>query len=247
MLYLIGLGLGDEKDLTINARETIKKCDVVYLENYTSYLNINLKKLEKLAGKTIIVSDRNFVEVESQILENAKNNNVAFLVKGDVFSATTHVDLFIRAKQAGVECKVLHNASIITAVGDTGLSLYKFGRVVSIPFDNDLIDSPYETFLANNGMHTLFLLDLRPNENRYMNFKQAINYLLKKSSDRNDGKISLENNCVVCVGIGTDKQVVKYGKIRDLLNLEIDVLPQCIIVPGELHFMEEEMLSFYKI
>ena len=80
-----------------------------------------------------------------------------------------------------------------------------------------------------------------------MNFKQALNYLLKKSGDRNDGKITLENNCVVCAGIGTDKQVIKYGKIKDVLNLEIDVLPQCIIVPGELHFMEEEMLGFYKI
>lgn len=247
MLYLIGVGLGDEKDLTINARDIIKKCDFVYLESYTSCLDINLQKLEKLVGKTIIVADRNFVEVENQIIENSKACSVVFLVKGDVFSATTHIDLFIRAKQAGVECKVLHNASVITAVGDTGLSLYKFGRVVSIPFDNELIDSSYEAFLANDVIHTLFLLDLRPNENRYMDFKQAINYLVKKSDERKDNKINLETNCVVCAGLGTDKQIIKYGKIRDLLNLNIEVFPQCIIVPGELHFMEEEMLKFFKI
>lgn len=247
MLYLIGIGLGDEKDLTINAKEIIKECDFVYLENYTSYVGFGVKKLEKLIKKVIILVNRNFVEVENDIIKNAKNKNVAFLAKGDVFSATTHTDLFIRAKQAEIECKIFHNASIITAVGITGLSLYKFGKVVSIPFDNDLIDSPYETFLENKDMHTLFLLDLRLDENRYMDFKDGLKYLLKKSSEKNDSKINEESGCVVCCGLGTEKAVVKYGKIVDLLKLSIDVYSQCIIVPSNLHFMEEEMLNYYNI
>jgi diphthine synthase len=37
-LYMIGLGLADEKDITIKGLEAVKKCDVVYLENYTSKL-----------------------------------------------------------------------------------------------------------------------------------------------------------------------------------------------------------------
>ncbi len=245
MLCLIGIGLGDEKDLTINAKDIIKGCDVIYLENYTSYVGFDVKKLEKLIKKTIILVNRNFVEAENDIIKNAKNKNVAFLVKGDVFSATTHTDLFIRAKQAGIECKVLHNASVITAVGITGLSLYKFGKVVSIPFDNDLIDSPYETLLENKDMHTLFLLDLRPDENRYMNFKDGLKYLLKKSSEKNDNKINNETNCIVCCGLGTEKSIIKYGKIVNLLKLDINVYPQCIIIPSNLHFMEEEMLNYY--
>ena len=40
MLYLIGLGLGDEKDITVKGLEIIKqKCEKVYLENYTSILS----------------------------------------------------------------------------------------------------------------------------------------------------------------------------------------------------------------
>ncbi len=247
MLYLIGLGLGNEKDLTINSRDIIKKCDFVYLESYTSYIGFDVKKLEKLLKKEIKVIGRNFVESESEIISKAKNKNAAFLVKGDVFSATTHIDLFLRAKQASVECKIFHNASIITAVGDTGLSLYKFGKVVSIPFENFDLDSPYETFLDNKNLHTLFLLDLRPEENSYMNFNDGIKYLLKKSKERNDNKINEETNCAVCAGIGTDKAVIKYGKISDLSKLNIDIYPQCILIPGELHFMEEEMLNLFKI
>ena len=32
MFYLIGLGLGDPKDVTVKGLEIIKKCDRVYLE-----------------------------------------------------------------------------------------------------------------------------------------------------------------------------------------------------------------------
>lgn len=247
MLYLIGIGLGNEKDITINAKEVVKGCDYVYLENYTSYLGFDVKKLEKLISKNVILVDRNFVEVENEIVANAKNKNIAFLIRGDVFSATTHADLFLRAKQENIDCRIMHNASILTVVGDTGLSLYKFGKVVSIPFDNDQIESPYEIFLANGDMHTLFLLDLRPTENRFMNFKDALKYLIKKSSEKNDNKITLNTKCVVCAGLGTTKAIIKYGKFEDLLKLNIDVYPQSIIIPGELHFMEEEMLNCFKV
>ena len=38
MLYVVGLGLGDEKDITVNGLEAVKKCERVYLEAYTSIL-----------------------------------------------------------------------------------------------------------------------------------------------------------------------------------------------------------------
>jgi len=47
-LYLIGLGLSTEKDVSLKGLELIKKCDLVYLENYTSLLQCSVKELEKL-------------------------------------------------------------------------------------------------------------------------------------------------------------------------------------------------------
>jgi diphthine synthase len=44
-LYLIGLGLGDEKDITVKGLEIIKKCHSVYLETYTSLLGVDKEKL----------------------------------------------------------------------------------------------------------------------------------------------------------------------------------------------------------
>jgi diphthamide biosynthesis methyltransferase len=45
MLYLIGLGLGDEKDITVRGLEIVKKCSAVFLEYYTSVLGADVKKL----------------------------------------------------------------------------------------------------------------------------------------------------------------------------------------------------------
>lgn len=239
MLYLIGIGLGDEKDLTLNALEVIKKADFVYLENYTSALNFKVKDLEKLTNKEIIVADRNLVENTEEIVDNAEDSHVVFLVKGDVFSATTHTDIFLRAKKRNIECRILHNSSIITAVGDTGLSLYKFGKTASIPFENENIKTPYEILRENGKMHTLILLDLKPDENKYMNFKEGLNYLIKNGFEK-------EKNVIICAGLGTGNAVIKYGMTKDILNENIEVYPQCIVIPGELHFVEEDFLKFYK-
>lgn len=38
MLYVIGLGLGDVKDITVKGLEIVKRCELIYLEAYTSIL-----------------------------------------------------------------------------------------------------------------------------------------------------------------------------------------------------------------
>lgn len=42
MLYIIGLGLGDEKDITLRGLEAVKKSQKVYMEAYTSLLSFGL-------------------------------------------------------------------------------------------------------------------------------------------------------------------------------------------------------------
>src|SRR3989344_6609761 len=122
-LYFIGLGLADEKDISLKGLELIKKCESVYLENYTSVLGCSVEKLENLYGKKIILADRELVEkkAEQTILSDAKKKNVAFLVVGEPMAATTHIDLMLRAKELNIKFRVVHNASIMSAIGITGL------------------------------------------------------------------------------------------------------------------------------
>jgi len=249
-LYFIGIGLNDEKDISLKGLEIIKKSDFIYLENYTSKLNCNLSYLEQLYGKKIIIADRNIVESEAEktILANAKDNEVAFLVVGDVFSATTHMDLYLRAKKMGINTLVVHNASVLTAVGITGLQLYKFGKTTSIPFENESVEAPYDALALNqkNNLHTLFLLDLRQYSNDSLTINDAIRYLLKVELKRGDKIFNDNMLCVGCAKLGSLDQIVKVGKARDLLKYNFKNGMHCLIVPAKnLHFMEEEALKIY--
>lgn len=45
MLYLVGLGLADEKDITVKGLEIVKKAERVYLEAYTAVLLVDKEVL----------------------------------------------------------------------------------------------------------------------------------------------------------------------------------------------------------
>jgi len=46
VFYIIGLGLGDERDITIKGLDAIKSSFKVFLEAYTSILGVDKSKLE---------------------------------------------------------------------------------------------------------------------------------------------------------------------------------------------------------
>jgi len=242
-LYLIGIGLNDEKDITLKGLEAVKESDLVYLEYYTSKLSCKIEDLEKLYGKKIIVADRQQVENNSQdILKEAKTKNVSLLVIGDPFGATTHINLVLEAKKQNIEVKIIHNASVLNAVGKTGLELYKFGYTTSIPFNNKDVKAPIDIFNKNYkaGLHTLFLLDLDPKNNKYMLVSEAADYLLKN-------KVNENLLAVGCTALGSEKPEIKVDNLKNIKNWKFIRFPQCLIIPGkELHFIEEESLDFFK-
>lgn len=52
MFYIIGLGLGDAKDISVKGLEIVRKCDRVYLEAYTSILTCGQQALVGYAQNT---------------------------------------------------------------------------------------------------------------------------------------------------------------------------------------------------
>lgn len=241
MLYFVGLGLNDEKDISVKGLEAVKKADFIFLETYTSVLNCTIKDLENFYGRKIIKADRNLVEKNSdEIIERAKTKNVCFLAIGDPMCATTHADLLLRAKEKGINVEIIHNSSIISAIGATGLEVYKFGKITSIPFENENIKSPYEIMKVNlkNKMHTLFLLDLMPDENKFLTIKEAIEYLIREGMKKT-------MKVLACARIGSKSQKIGYGEAEKLINIDFGNPPYCLVVPAELHFMEDEMLKLY--
>jgi diphthine synthase len=75
------------------------------------------------------------VESGDEILGACVQGNLAFLVVGgDPFGATTYTDLYLCAHQQGIKVKMIHNASILNAIGICGLQLYSYGPSISIPY-----------------------------------------------------------------------------------------------------------------
>ncbi|MBR9690350.1 diphthine synthase [Candidatus Woesearchaeota archaeon] len=250
-LYMIGLGLYDEKDITVRGLEIIKKCDYVYLESYTSVLSVPASKLEEFYGNKVIIANRELVEKKAdEILDRAKSKNVALLVVGDVFGATTHTDLKLRAKKKGVKIEVIHNASALTSVGVVGLELYKYGKTTSIPYPEKGFrpKTPYDVIEMNqkNGLHTLCLLDIKMDKNpRFMTIKEAIEYLLEIESEEKRGVFNEKTKVVGVARLGAPDQKIVYGTAKKLLNVDFGKPLHSLIIPAKLHFMEEEALNTF--
>lgn len=247
-LYLIGLGLNDEKDITVKGLEAIKKCKYLYLEYYTSILQVDYKKLEKFYKKKIILAGRELIEQKSdEILDKAKKNDTALLIIGDPMSATTHIDFLLRAKEKNIKTEVINNASVLTAVGITGLQLYKFGKTTSIPFAENYwaLETPYNVLKENKKqkLHTLFLLDLNPLENKFLSINDAIDILLKIESKKKSKIFTKKTKVIGCARLGSKNQLIVYNTAEKLMKTDFGQPPYCLIVPGDLHFMEEEALK----
>ncbi len=251
-LYIIGLGLHDEKDITVNGLDIVKKCSKVYLESYTSKLNCDVDKLEALYGKKIILANRELVEkkAEETILKDAMSEDTAFLVIGDPLGATTHIDLYLRAKEKGIEIVLINNASVMNAIGNVGLELYKFGKTTSIVFaeGNYKPESCYDMIKQNKSIdaHTLCLLDIKADIEKYMTVNDGINILLEIEEKRGE-KVFTEDTLVVgCARLGSNDCTIKAGTAKELLDFDFGKELHCLIVPGKLHFKEEEMLNCWE-
>ncbi len=250
MLTFIGLGLYDPKEISLKGLEAIESADSVYLEFYTSNLmGTTVEEMERIYGKKIKPLSRHKVEVERKFLEEAEDRNVVFLTAGDPMVATTHVDLRIEAMKRGIEVRIIHNASILTAApGLLGLQAYKFGKVGSIPYpgENFRPTTPYEVLRDNQsmGLHTLFLLDIKEDE-RYMNPSEAVALLLEMGKRLEDDTFD-ENSFVCAVSrAGSDNPGIWCGKASEALRRDFGPPLHCIVVPGKLHFMEEEALQIF--
>lgn len=232
MLHLIGLGL-NIKGMSLEGLEALKKCEKVYLESYTVDFPYKKEDLEKFVDKEIILAERDLVE-SKKIVEEAGKENVALLIYGNPLMATTHISLVEEAEKAKVGLKVIHAASVLDGISETGLQLYKFGKITSMPhFQAD----SYIDIVQDNqkiGAHSLILIDIG------MELSGALERLNKDSRK----KINLDK-IVVCSKLGNENSNIFYGKVSELKK-KVFKKPFCIIIPGKLHFVEEGFLNNFK-
>ncbi|KAL8718810.1 MAG: hypothetical protein Q9225_004094 [Loekoesia sp. 1 TL-2023] len=268
MLYLVGLGLADETDITIKGLNIVKAAQRVYLEAYTSILMVDKDKLEAYYGRPIIIADREMVESSSdEILASADVVDVAFLVVGDPFGATTHTDLVLRARESKIPIRSIHNASIMSAVGVTGLQLYNFGQTVSMVFFTDTWkpSSFYDRVKENRqiGLHTLMLLDIKVKEQsienlargrkifeppRFMTASQCAAQMLEIEKERGENVCGPNSLAVGVARLGAYDQRMAAGTLKQLTEVDLGPPLHSLVLLGKrVHDMEQDYIREYAV
>lgn len=244
MFYIIGIGL-NTKQLTIEARYAIKECKEAYIDNYTNIFSEgDLEEIEKTIGKKITKLNR--VELE-QKMEFLKDDS-CLLVIGNAFSATTHYTLIDEAKKKGIDTMVISGISIFNYRGACGLFEYKFGKTTSIvyPDGNYKPTSFYDCIIDNLKInaHTLCLLDIKTDQNRFMNIKEACEIL--EEIDKNYNNQLASGVCVALCGIASKEQEIITFDFKDYKNIESKAFPQSLIICGQLNDFERDGINEYR-
>lgn len=204
-----------------------------------------------------------------EILADAHEKDVAFLVVGDPFSATTHTDLALRCRQhePPIPTRTLPNASILTAVGATGLSLYNFGQTVSMVFfTEDWKPASFYDRVAENstlGFHTLMLLDIKVKEPnlralargktvyeppRFMTVAQCAAQMIEIEEEKKQAVCGKDHLAVGVARLGSEDQGIVAGTLEQLAEADLGRPLHSLVLCGKkMHEMEWEYVREFAV
>ena len=177
-------------------------------------------------------------------------------------SATTHSDLLLRARQLSIPTQTIHNASIMNAIGTTGLQLYNFGQTVSMPFFTDTWkpSSFYDRVAENRriGLHTLVLLDIKVKEPslenlargrkiyeppRFMTVAECAVQMLETEEERQEGVYGERSLAVGVARVGSTEQKIVSGTLKELTGIDMGPPLHSLVLLGKrTHDLEKDVL-----
>ncbi|ELY96736.1 diphthine synthase [Natrialba chahannaoensis JCM 10990] len=256
MLTFIGLGLYNERSITVEGQEALRNADRAYAEFYTSTLiGTTVERLEDAHGIDIEVRDRAGVEQHpDDILAAAETEAVAFLTAGDTMISTTHVDLRLRAHERGIETRVIHGVTAQTATSAlTGLQNYRFGKATTLPFPyahgaDGLPASVTETIDENreNGVHTVVYLDIKVDNEAATNRLEGDDTVEEYMTADVGAELLAEEYPnlvgVVVARAGSPDPLVEAGTMSELADREFGEPLHLLVVPGDCHLLEADAL-----
>ena len=250
-LIFIGLGLHDEYGLSLRGQMEARSCDMLFAEFYTSRMpGLKIDSLEGLLGKKVHVLSRQEVEegAEETILSKAKTGRIGFLVPGDPLVATTHVDLRLRAIKSGINSRIIHAASVVSAsAGATGLQSYKFGRTTTVPvsYEGKFPVSVIQTIASNlsSGLHSLVLLEIDVEHDQLVSIPSALKLLWSNSAHVPRAPITDSTLVVGLARLEAPDMQLSAGRLVDVMRTDFGEPPYLLIFPGKLHFVEAEALQ----
>jgi len=161
----------------------------------------------------------------------------------------------------------IHNASILSAIGATGLQLYNFGQTVSMVFFTETWkpSSFYDRLKENHqiGLHTLVLLDIKVKEQslanlargrkiyeppRFMTVAQCADQMLEIEKERDEGICGPEVLAVGVARIGAKDQSMAAGTLRQLSKSALgSPLHSLVLLGRRVHGLERDFIRDFAL
>lgn len=161
----------------------------------------------------------------------------------------------------------IHNASIMSAIGATGLQLYNFGQTVSMVFFTETWrpSSFYDRLKENHqiGLHTLILLDIKVKEQslanlargrkiyeppRFMTVAQCASQMLEIEEERGEGICGSNALAVGVARLGAKDQNLAAGTLRQLSESDLGPpLHSLVLLGRRVHDLERDFIREFSL
>jgi diphthine synthase len=191
----------------------------------------------------------------------------------EIYRATTHTDLVLRARELSIPITTIPNASIMSAIGATGLQLYNFGQTVSMVFFTETWKpaSFYDRIRENRsiGLHTLVLLDIKVKEQslenmargrkvyepaRYMTVGQCAQQMLEieeiKTTEGEGGVYSEDSLAVGVARVGGRTEKFISGTLKQLCSADEELggpLHSLVLLGKRTHELESDYVRAFAV
>lgn len=222
----------------------------MYVDCYTSFWDERTLEYVEGLAKSLVKSYRRMLEEEAhKVVADARTKVVGVLAPGDPFIATTHSSMMEIAARKGVKVEVVNGVSIISAaISLSGLHVYKFGKTATLPKTEDpaLYTQPVKILEENlsRQAHTLLLLDTAEGG---LSVDVGLNKLMQAAANMGKRVVDEKTLAIALARVGHSDQVVKAGRVEELLVENYPPSPHCLIIPSALHFSEKEVVKTYAL
>ena len=181
--------------------------------------------------------------------------------------ATTHTDLVLRARELKIPVQSIPNASIMSAIGVSGLQLYNFGQTVSMVYFTDTWkpSSFYDRLKENRqiGLHTLILLDIKVKEQslenlargrkiyeppRFMTVAQCACQMMEIEEEKGEGVCRTRSLAVGVARVGANDQKIAVGTLEQMSKVDLgSPLHSLVLLGRRTHDMERDFIRDFAI
>ncbi|XP_066906909.1 diphthine methyl ester synthase isoform X2 [Halyomorpha halys] len=222
MFYVIGIGLGDAKDITVKGLEIVKSASRVYLEMFTSVLSVGKDGLEKFYGRDVIIADRELVEMDADtILFNADKEDVAFLVLYN-FGETVSIPFWTDSwKPDSFFEKICSN---------------KLRGLHTLCLLDIKVKEPTPESITKKKKEYLPPM--------FMTASEASRQLMEIVKNSNSSVIDGDTQCVGVARVGSDEQEIICCSLSEMIMKNLGKPLHSLVIVGKLHPLEEEYLNF---